>query len=181
MSEEMNGQNGSFEEKIDDDAAKESAFAAQENHVMYQNVETGTVINGAPKKPASLGFGIASLVLGIMSLLCFCMCCINIPLGVAAIVFGIIQLVESNNEQMSGVLPSKAAKGMAIAGIVTSVVSFALMGWMYKGISSNEDLYKSLVEGGDYPAYYEQFLDDIYGEGNPYTELFKQIQQDVEI
>lgn len=62
-------------------------------------------------QPVSKGFGIASLVLGILSLILYCTC-INILLAVLAIIFGIIQLVQKDSP-----------KGMAIAGIITSCLS----------------------------------------------------------
>ena len=63
-------------------------------------------------KKDGIGFGIASLVLGIMSL---CVCCfINYIFAFIAIVFGIIQIVSSKR------------KGMAIAGIVIAVVAIII-------------------------------------------------------
>lgn len=62
-------------------------------------------------QPVSKGFGIASLVLGIISLILYCTC-INILLAVLAIIFGILQLVQKDSP-----------KGMAIAGIITSSLS----------------------------------------------------------
>lgn len=59
----------------------------------------------------SMGFGIASMVLGIIALVLFCSC-INILLAIASIIFGIIHLVNC-----------KGGKGFAIAGIIMSVLS----------------------------------------------------------
>lgn len=60
------------------------------------------------------GFGIASLVLGIIALCTFCLC-INILFAILSIIFGIIQLVQSG------------PKGLAIGGIVTSGLSIIFM------------------------------------------------------
>lgn len=60
-------------------------------------------------------FGIVSLVTGIVALLLFCTC-LNIPLAVVSIIFGILHL--SN--------PS-AKKGFAIAGLIISAVSIVLL------------------------------------------------------
>lgn len=65
---------------------------------------------GAATKSDSTGFGIASLVLGIISIFTF-FCCINYILAVIAIVLGIVQIVKSSK------------KGLAIGGIVTAVIS----------------------------------------------------------
>ena len=63
-----------------------------------------------PEKSESVGFGIASLVLGILSLLLFCTC-INWITGILAIIFGIIQIAQSRS------------KGLAVGGIVTAGLS----------------------------------------------------------
>lgn len=60
------------------------------------------------------GFGIASLVLGILALCTFCLC-INIVFAILSIIFGIVQLVQSG------------PKGLAIAGIITSGLSIVFM------------------------------------------------------
>lgn len=65
-------------------------------------------------RPGSSGFGIASMVLGILALVFFCGC-INIPLAIISIILAIIQLSRKGE-----------GKGFAIAGIVTSVVSVIL-------------------------------------------------------
>ncbi|MDE7435262.1 MAG: hypothetical protein K2N01_05520 [Lachnospiraceae bacterium] len=97
----------------------------------------------------SIGFGVASLVLGIISVLLFCAMC-NVVLAILAIIFGIVQLVRSNH------------KGMAVGGIVAgalaivaSIVFWVLMGSRMAGMS---DLYRY---SNDY--YYEYFLDN-YGD-----------------
>ena len=60
------------------------------------------------------GFGIASMVLGIIALVLF-FSFVNIPLAILAIIFGIIQLMR------------KAPKGMAISGIVMGISSLFLL------------------------------------------------------
>ena len=60
------------------------------------------------------GFGIASMILGILSLVLFCTC-LNIPLAILSVIFAIVHL---NRRVGSG--------GFAVAGIITSVVSVIL-------------------------------------------------------
>ena len=62
-------------------------------------------------RPAGEGFGIASLALGIASMVLFCSC-LNIPLAILAIVFGIIQITKPSGR-----------KGLPAGGIVTAVIS----------------------------------------------------------
>lgn len=59
------------------------------------------------------GFSIASMVLGIVSLVCFCYCYISIPSSILAIIFGILG-------------KKKGGKGMAIAGLVLGIIAIAL-------------------------------------------------------
>lgn len=65
-------------------------------------------------QPGGNGFGIASMVLGILSIVFFCGC-INIPLAIMSIIFAIIHI----NRKTGSI-------GFAIAGIVTSVISVIL-------------------------------------------------------
>lgn len=65
-------------------------------------------------QPQNQGFGIASMIIGILSLVFFCSC-INIPLAIISIVFGIVQLSKQGSKRW-----------MAVTGIVTSVASLIL-------------------------------------------------------
>lgn len=65
---------------------------------------------GMATKSDTTGFGIASLVLGIISIFTF-FCCINYVLAIIAIILGIVQIVKSSR------------KGLAIGGIVTAIIS----------------------------------------------------------
>lgn len=88
------------------------------------------------------GFGVASLVLGIVSVFLFG-CCVNYITAILAIVFAVVQMVKNRQ------------KGMAIAGIVTACVSIILGTLMWVGVSKNlgdtnvDDLYDEFYE------YYE--------------------------
>ncbi len=62
----------------------------------------------------SSGFGIASMICGIIALITCCLWCTCIPLAVVSIVFGILQIQKGT------------AKGMAIAGIVCSSIALVL-------------------------------------------------------
>ena len=64
-------------------------------------------------KQESKGFSIASMVLGIVSVVLFCFAYISIPCGVLAIIFGFIG-------------KNKGGKGMAITGIVLGIIAIVL-------------------------------------------------------
>lgn len=97
--------------------------------------------NRPPEEPA--GFAIASLVLGIISLLISCMG-INIITGILAVVFGIIHMVKYSTR-----------RGMAIAGIVLGVISVVIfVGLVILGVAmftSNPDIMQD----------YSQFLNQM--------------------
>ena len=61
----------------------------------------------------SNGFCIASLVLGIIAVILFCIAYISIPAGILAIIFGAIG-------------KNKGGRGMAIAGLVLGIIAIAL-------------------------------------------------------
>lgn len=100
------------------------------------------------------GFGIAALVLGILALLTFCIPCINLLLAILSIIFAIIQLVRGN------------AKGLAIGGLITSILSiiacivfYAIMGMSFSKFS-DLDNYSSFME--EYNDDYSDSDDDLY-------------------
>lgn len=70
-----------------------------------------------PKKDKK-GLAIAAMVLGIVSLVLFCIWYISLPCAILALVFGILSLKSSK-------------RGMAIAGVVTGAVGFILMVVLY--------------------------------------------------
>lgn len=107
-----------------------------------------------PYQAASQGFGIASMIMGIISLV-LCCSCINIPLAVTAIIFGILQLAKSGT-----------AKGAAITGIVTSALSivifFISLISMLVSTDFKQDFEKGFENG--LQDYYNNY--DIPGFGN---------------
>lgn len=63
----------------------------------------------------SKGMAIASMVLGIVSLVLFCFVYVCVPCGIISIILGGITLAKK-----------KAGKGMAIAGVVCSIIGIAV-------------------------------------------------------
>ena len=97
-------------------------------------------------KSESEGFGIASLVLGIITVLLFCTC-ISWITGILAIIFGIIQLVKGNK------------KGMAIVGLITGGIGFAASIILYILI-----FFTGLGSYSSYNDIYDHIYDDIYDD-----------------
>ncbi|MEE1061454.1 MAG: DUF4190 domain-containing protein [Ruminococcus sp.] len=83
------------------------------------------------------GLGIASLVLGIVSIVTFCLCCVSLPLSITGLILGIISKVKK-----------KENNGIAIAGIIVSAVALvAVLGFWLFAIISGEASYT------DYNSY----------------------------
>ena len=107
----------------------------------------------------SKGFGIASLVLGILSLVLFCTC-INIPMAIAAVIFGIIQLVCRKG----------SGTGLAVGGIITGVLSIIAFVAFWLLIGVNMAKLSDTPEMREYIEYMQ--------ETNP--ELFEDIEETYE-
>lgn len=81
------------------------------------------------------GKAIASLIVGIISILCCCVWVLSMLLGIAAVVLGILAMRGENQNQ----------RDAAIAGIVVGTVGFTLgmsvavmQAMLYAGIGENE-------------------------------------------
>lgn len=105
------------------------------------------------------GFGIASLVLGILSVLGIVILVGPIILAPLSIIFGIIQLVK------------KGPKGLAITGIIISIFSIiitiaigvAIVNYVESGNSVN-DFRNILEKATDYEEFKELYTDYVYGD-----------------
>ncbi|WP_166820645.1 DUF4190 domain-containing protein [Thalassoroseus pseudoceratinae] len=69
----------------------------------------------------SEGWAIASLVLGIVSLVLFCLAPISVPLALMAVVFSVLEMVKASQEH-------RDRSGMAIAGLICGLIPLAF--WM---------------------------------------------------
>ena len=103
------------------------------------------------------GFNIASLVLGIVSLVTWCMTIVSIPCAILALVFGILGV-------------RKPGKGMAIAGLITSGISILI--WV---IVFNIIIISAISEELDYRPNYK-YCDcydcDCYDYSEPYKGVY---------
>lgn len=101
------------------------------------------------------GFCIAALVLGIISLVLFCMWYISIPCGILAVIFGITGIKSTD-------------KGMAIAGLVTGAITLSIMSiiisWIMTiaiAIGFSEE-FEDEIYDRDYNSYHHEEEFDIY-------------------
>lgn len=95
-----------------------------------------------PPKGDGIGFGIASLSLGVASIFLFS-CCVNYITAVLAIVFGVLQIVKNRQ------------RGLAVAGIVTAAVSVILGTVLWIGVAVN-------MEGKSFDEIYDSIYDEFY-------------------
>lgn len=89
---------------------KKEEVVEKVNHT--QNQDTQAKVVQTPKKDRK-GFCIASMVLGIVALVFFCIWYISIPCAILAIIFGILGV-------------KTPTKGMAIAGLVTGSIGLVI-------------------------------------------------------
>ena len=95
----------------------------------------------APRTPAPLpvmalgsaasartnGLAVAGFILGLLSVPSLCCCCFTLPCSILGIVFSCIALSQIRRNPMQG------GKGMAIAGIILSIVGLLLLAaWMIR-------------------------------------------------
>ncbi len=119
---------------------------------------------GNDKRDADNGFGIAAMILGILSLLLFCTC-LNWVTGILAIIFAIIQLVRGGQ------------RAYPIVAIITAGVSFLLciVTYLFFSFSSlNDSSYKNYpyYYYNSYDSYSDYYDSDSYGDENyGYNEL----------
>ena len=149
MYEENDVNNQQSETEIQDTYQQNTYEQPNDNRQPYAQQP----VNEQPKKEGGVGFGIASLVLGILSLLLFC-ACINIPLAIMAVIFGIIQLVNGNG------------KGMAILGLVTAGLSIIAMiiFWAIVGFSM-----PSFMDSNAYTQFYEDNNSGLFDNNSNYN------------
>lgn len=92
------------------------------------------------KQEPGKGFAIASMILGIISLVLFCSC-INVPLAIAATILAVVQFVKNGKN------------GMAIAGMITGILSIVLcvVFWVVVLMKSIDE-----TNGYSFPEYWEE-------------------------
>lgn len=100
-----------------------------------------------PKQKPSNGMAIGSLVLGIVSIVLFCIPYVTIPAAIVGLILGIISL--KNN---------KGSKGMAIAGIILAGIGLLFGIMIAVGVAA-------MFRNTD---FMEQFTNEINGYSNTY-------------
>lgn len=104
------------------------------------NDVNATPVTPAPQVPNKKGFDIASLVLGITSIIPGCCCTyVGIVLGILAIVFSVL-FTQANTD-------NDVKKGMAKAGMILGIIGLVLcIGLMIFGfIFSTSDMYQEII------------------------------------
>lgn len=119
-----------------------------------------------PQKP--IGFAVAALVLGLISLFGMC-CCVNFVTAPLAIVFGIIALVKKHR-----------GTGMSIAGIITAALSLiAVIVFLIacadmmpyaediltdyeRVIVEQDEIFPEYEETGELPEFLTKYLEEPY-------------------
>lgn len=136
----------------------------------YQNDNQAFYQRQPVPQQRPIGFAVAALILGIVSLLGIC-CCVNFVTAPLAIIFGIIALVRKQR-----------GTGMSITGIITAALSLvavlicviAFAGLIPYAEDITSDYQRVIVEAdeifpeydrtGELPAFLTKYLDDPYAE-----------------
>ena len=104
MNNDMNQNQNQYQYQNPNQGQFQNQYQYQQNQYQYQYPQ---------QPPESPGFGVASMVLGIISLcLSCCAYFISIPCAIVGIILGLIGLKK------------QAGQGMATAGLVCSIISF---------------------------------------------------------
>ena len=120
---------------------------------VYQNQYAGK------EKGDEIALGIASMCLGIASLLLFCTC-VNVAMAIASVILGILQIVKNKNKVFSivGFVTS------GIAFILTILFVIGLIAFSSEEMNNNstyyhlyDDIYNEMYDDYDFNSY-----DDIY-------------------
>ena len=101
-----------------------------------QNSQYGAQASASIQQPAKTnGFTVASLVLGIISILCVCCCSCLFPVtAVLSIVFAV---VSKKGERM---------KGMALGGMVCSIIALVILVFSVVFLMLNPDIVAELEQ-----------------------------------
>ena len=136
MNEEYeNKTNGNEEEKTSESESYYSKYTESANFGTEPQYAYKTVMDGVPR---SRGWSVASMVLGILSILCCCLTYGGLIMAVLAIIFAIV------SRRNLGYFD-----GMAIAGLVTGIIglvfgAMTVMGEMY--LSANPEFLEEYLK-----------------------------------
>ena len=116
------------------------------NNISFEDL-TGTSPRPQAPQKQNNGFAIASMVLGIISVLCCCINYVSIVIAVIAVVFFVVDR-KTNGK----------SNGMAIAGLVLGIFGIA------SGVLS---IFSSLILNNAFPeleSIYNSVFESLYGE-----------------
>lgn len=111
------------------------------------------------KTTAGQGFGVASLILGILALLIALIPCIGlfalIP-GIVAIVLAIVGLSQASK--------ANGAKGIIIAGLVVSILGTTIAAVWLMFLSAGGAIFNEIKDNPDFEGVFEEIIEDISRE-----------------
>ena len=124
-----------------------------QNQYQYQQYESPKQMN-QPYQPRRQGMAIASMVLGIISLLTTCTIIIPIPTAIIGIILGIISIRYKYD-----------GRGMAIAGIILSSISLLVVILMIIGyIAFSDYMVNEFYREFNMDQFYRDYGSDIFEE-----------------
>ena len=131
----INSYSGSDSQSYNNSNTGSNPYYDLQSHQYYNTGDNETKQGGG-----NIGFSIASLVCGILSLICCCLPLFSAVLAIAAVVIGIITLCFKYD-----------GKGMAIAGIITGGIGFLIVIAMF--VIGGTSAYNELINEMQYDFY----------------------------
>ena len=125
-------------------------------------------------KSNTKGMGIASMVLGVVSLSIFCSCC-NIVLSVLALIFGFVQICTKTNKE--GKVFAWVGIGTGIAAVICTIAFWAMC---FSDGSVYTRMYNYNDGGSDeFMEEYYDFLKEFYNINPDMEEFYERYYQNV--
>lgn len=162
--EELRTVNDSTEEDIidEDDWLEEDVSGEQPVEPAKNEPKTGTETDG--KKP-EYALGIAAMVLGILSLLLFCIPVLGLVLATVAIILGIVAAARDNGKKMgvSGIV-------MGSIGMLSYLIIILFFGGVLSSVNQNRDYFsgtawRNTTDGSVLYLYSDGTFIDVEQEG----------------
>lgn len=125
------------------------------------------------QESGTIGFGVASLVLGIVSLVLCCCSRLSGVLGVLAVIFGIIHIAKHLPKKGLGIAGIITGAIGLIMGIVITVLSLSMINSIENGEMTDEKLFETMesIFGEEFADAFEQEWENQYGESSPFDNL----------
>ncbi len=106
-----------------------------------------------PEKKDGNTFGIVSLICGVIALLLFCTC-LNIPLAIMSVIFGVVQIVNYKEKLLAGI-------GIALSAASLILMILAIIVLMGMNLNIGSGNVPDINDYNSYEEYFEQYFNNL--------------------